>query len=185
MKKRTNILYIGILLLVAVGWTSCHNQPTQKEPASKLKPLEEAEAEFRATLCRADTDTVLAQAALFMEQLKAGKVDEAIGMLHTINGLQLDTLSAEQKESYAKRFRTYPVQSYKLDYYSFSTQGNNDVKYSYDFNGEGARMSLMLNPVKIDDTWYLALKGKFNYSQEQSNPRHTRSPAPMEVVKKE
>lgn len=177
--------YISMLFFAAViGFSACQNQPSKEQ--GKMKTLEDAETEFLQTLDKTDTSTVITQSKLFMEKLQAGNVEEAIDMLYILNnGLLLDTLTAEQKESYAKRFRTYPIRSYQLDYYSFSTQGNNDVKFSYDFTGKGARMNLMLNPVKIDTTWYLTMKGKFNYSQEQAKPRHPHSPAPLEIIKKE
>lgn len=182
-----NVLYfIGISVFI-VTLSSCQ-QKSQKEVNNEMLTLAEAEAQFISNLCKADTDTVINMSTQFMEKLRMGELKNAIKMLYTINGLQLDTLSTKQQRQYLQKFEAFPVRSYQLSYYSFSTQGNNDVKFIYDFSEPNAKqkslLSIMFNPIKIDNQWYLTLKGKNNYSQEQLNTPHKQSPAPMEITKK-
>ena len=80
-------------------------------------------------LCKADTDTVLKISTCFMEALKCKQLNEAVKMLYTVNGLQLDTLSNQERQHFLRKFEVLPINSYKMDYYSFSTQGNNDVSF--------------------------------------------------------
>lgn len=180
-----NILHCAAIILLFVTLASCREQ--LKDSEKKMITLSEAEKKFMDQLCKADTDTVLKISTCFMEALKCKQLNEAVKMLFTVNGLQLDTLSNQERQHFLRKFEVLPINSYKMDYYSFSTQGNNDVKFSYVFSEPGEKqksvLSIMLNPVKIDGAWYLTLKGKNNYSQEQLIPPHKDSPAPMEIIK--
>lgn len=183
--KTKNRFYYAALAWLIVMLAACREQP--KEAEKKMMTLGEAEMKFTDGLCKADTDTVLTIATRFMEALKDRKLDTAMKMLHTVNGLQLDTLSIPEQRYFLHKFEVMPPCSYKMDYYCFSTQGNNDVKFSYVISAPDEKqkptLSIMLNPVKIGDTWYLTLKGKHNYSREQLVPPHKNSPAPMEIIK--
>lgn len=129
---------------------------------------------FRQGLTSKDTAEVISLATDFMDKLKAGEIDSAFRMIRIVAESGLDTLSDKQMESYRKRFKLYPVKDYKLDYYSFSLEHNNDVKFMYEFTGsdEKAFMGLMLNPVKTDGVWILTMKGMNGYSKEQLNQPH-------------
>ena len=57
------------------------------------------------------------------------------------------------------------IVDYKLDYYSFSSTDNNDVKFQIEFFKHTSSddhtpntIGFMFNPVKIDGVWYLAVK---------------------------
>jgi hypothetical protein len=92
-----------------------------------------------------------------------------------------DSYSAELQ----MRFRMFPVRSYERLYYSFSTEGNNDISYSYVFSpakdGSPAQtMKLMFNPVYVDGQWYLALKdvGMSSKDLPKELQIHELAPAP-------
>jgi hypothetical protein len=75
-----------------------------------------------------------------------------------------------------------------LDYLSFSTQGNNDVKYKIEFTPRsdsdtpGSSMGFMFNPIKANGEWVLAIKDGRQPSREAATPLHDDAPAPVDVI---
>lgn len=150
---------------------SCGNADKK---SGKVVTLSQAESIFQQGLTSKDTAEVLSLATDFMEKLKSGETDSALRMIRIVAESGLDTLNDNQLESYRKRFGLYPVKDYKLDYYSFSLEHNNDVKFMYEFTGseKKAFMGLMLNPVKAGDVWILTMKDLNGYSKEQLKQPH-------------
>ena len=100
----------------------------------KMKTQKEAEDEFVATLTAADSSAVLTLCTQCMDLLKAKETDKALDMLYSIDDAGIaKPLTIQQREALTKRFQRFPVIRYRLDYLSFSTQGNNDVKYKIEF----------------------------------------------------
>ena len=65
---------------------------------------------------------------------KLKETDKALDMLYSIDDAGIaKPLTIQQREALTKRFQRFPVIRYRLDYLSFSTQGNNDVKYKIEF----------------------------------------------------
>ena len=94
-----------------------------------MKTQKEAEDEFVATLTAADSSAVLTLCTQCMDLLKAKETDKALDMLYSIDEAGIaKPLTIQQREALAKRLIRY-----RLDYLSFSTQGNNDVKYKIEF----------------------------------------------------
>ena len=143
----------------------------------KMKTQKEAEDEFVATLTAADSSAVLTLCTQCMDLLKAKETDKA-----------LDMLTIQQREALTKRFQRFPVIRYRLDYLSFSTQGNNDVKYKIEFTPRsdsdtpGSSMGFMFNPIKANGEWVLAIKDGRQPSREAATPLHDDAPAPVDVI---
>ena len=100
-----------------------------------------------------------------MDTLKAGNIDEALKMLFVLRDGKAIPLPAEKEQQLRKNFKYFPVVDYKLDYYSFSSTDNNDVKFQIEFFKHTSpddhtpnTIGFMFNPVKIDGVWYLAVK---------------------------
>ena len=100
-----------------------------------------------------------------MDTLKAGNIDEALKMLFILRDGKAIPLPAEKEQQLRKKFKYFPVVDYKLDYYSFSSTDNNDVKFQIEFFKHTSSddhtpntIGFMFNPVKIDGVWYLAVK---------------------------
>ena len=90
-----------------------------------MKTQKEAEDEFVATLTAADSSAVLTLCTQCMDLLKAKETDKALDMLYSIDDAGIaKPLTIQQREALAKRFQRFPVIRYRLDYLSFSTQGN-------------------------------------------------------------
>ena len=99
------------------------------------KSAESEAEEFRKELTKEDTTQMLALCNECMETLKAGRIDEALSRLYTYNdSTETVTPISEAKRAELKRtFRLFPVLGYEMDYYSFNSQGQNDVKYNIRF----------------------------------------------------
>lgn len=182
-----NIHYL-LMLLLCIGSLlgSCSTNSRQEE---KIKTQKQAEDEFLATLTAADSSAVLALCTQCMELLKAKETEKALDMLYAINNTGVaKALSAEKREELNKRFQNFPVIKYRLDYFTFSTQGNNDVKYKIEFTPRtttetpGSTMGFMFNPIKVDRQWILTIKDGRQPSREVATPLHDDAPAPVDVV---
>lgn len=172
---------IVTLLLVCIQF-SCG----QKETKERMKTYGDVEKEFIATLTKEDSIKVLNQARICMESLKAGNIEAALGMLYVVKGNQVLPLGGKDLKETREHFQHFPVVDYNLDYFTFSTQGCNDLKYRIKFTekdkkGNVPAIAFMFNPVKIDNRWYLCIKGKDQFSKEILNPREKKSPAPSEI----
>ena len=133
----------------------------------KMKTQKEAEDEFVATLTAADSSAVLTLCTQCMDLLKAKETDKALDMLYSIDDAGIaKPLTIQQREALTKRFQRFPVIRYRLDYLSFSTQGNND----------------MFNPIKANGEWVLAIKDGRQPSREAATPLHDDAPAPVDVI---
>lgn len=99
-----------------------------------------------------------------MDKLKSGQIEEALGMLYMSGeGNALQPLSDEMKKNLKRRFTFFPVKSYVLEYFLFSDENTNDVKYAVKFTeGEKGNASditaFMFNPVRKEGKWYLTVK---------------------------
>lgn len=110
-------------------------------------------------------------------------------MLYSIDDAGIaKPLTIQQREALTKRFQRFPVIRYRLDYLSFSTQGNNDVKYKIEFTPRsdsdtpGSSMGVMFNPIKANGEWVLAIKDGRQPSREAATPLHNDAPAPVDVI---
>ena len=185
MKKLVkSLLYISFIICC---FNACNNKKdTQKEET--VKSWGEAKAEFVSELSSSDTANVKTIAFQCMDLLKADSINQALDMLYTIEGTKLRKLSEEEKIQLTKRFKIFPVIDYKFEGMTFSTQGNNDVKFTYYFskseNPQDApkALGLMFNPIKIDNQWYLTMKNIGQSSQEMQNRPTDKSVAPAEIT---
>lgn len=147
------IFILSILALVA----SCRSNS-----GSRQKTQKDAETEFISSLTQSDQDAVLALADDCMTKLRDGQVREAVDMIYVLHNDVVYQKNAEYTEQLVNRFENvFPVRSFERRYYSFSTEGNNDISYTYSFADvdDGSRtMRLMFNPVFVDGQWYLTLK---------------------------
>ena len=173
--------------IVFVFWVSCLLFSCgRKETKERMKTYADAEKEFVESLTRTDSITVVEMSQRCMDSLKARNVEAALEMLYVMKGGMVMKLTGEDAEELRRHFSTFPVMDYRLEHFTFSTQGCNDLKYKIEFakkdiNGNVPAMAFMFNPVKIDGNWYLCIKGQNQFSKDMLHPRAGNSPAPGEV----
>jgi F0F1-type ATP synthase gamma subunit len=171
--KKIFVLLAAFAVLLSCGpkYSGSHGEKTQKD----------AEAEFVSSLTQADQDAVLELADDFMGKLKSGRVDEAVDMIYVLYNDVVYKKSDSYTAELIQRFGFFPVRSFKREYYAFSTEGNNDISYSYVFGDDASKtMKLMLNPVYVEGQWYLTFKeqGQSSKALPIEKQIHELAPAP-------
>lgn len=150
------------------------------------KTQKDAEKEFLASLSAESQAEVLDLAETCMQLLKNGELEDAVDMIYVLHNSAVYQKSENYRLQLINRFKMMPVADYTLEYYNFSTQGNNDISYVTKLGlEEGApTMKLMFNPVLIDGKWYLAFKDGNMSSKALPIARQIQdmAPAPEEVT---
>jgi len=150
------INFVLSLLLCALVLVSCGKK---KEPT-------ESEV-FRSTLTAEDTTAMLKICDDCMKSLKAGDIDAALSQLHLYDDSTrtVKPLTPAKEKELRNTFTVFPVHDYTIDYYTFTTEGLNDVKYRIEFfekadpeSSEANTIGFMFNPVKVDGQWFLTVK---------------------------
>lgn len=175
--KRFFVLLALVSVFVSCGpkYSGSRGEKTQKD----------AEAEFLASLSQSDQDAVLSLSDDFMSKLQAGQVEEAVDMIYVLYNDMIFKKSDAYTSEIVKRFKAFPVLSFERNYYSFSTEANNDVSYTYVFRkgksgSPDQTVKLMLNPVLADGQWYLTFKDGTQSSKDLPVEKqiHELAPAP-------
>lgn len=170
-------IYFPSLLFFLATLCSCNSTPKRES----VKTYADIEAEFIATLTSADTTAVLAKAESLMEGLQKGELEKSLMELAELKGDSIIPISSQKLSEMVKHFQRFPVQKYRLTSYCFSIPELNDLKYSIEFapaNSEGyaPTISFMLNPIKVDNVWYLCVKDKEHSSKDMLHPIHPKTP---------
>ena len=178
MKKLFLILFSLSLIC------SCHHYSGSRGEKTQI----DAEKEFRESLSSEDTSAVIALSEQFMQSLWNSRVTDAVDMIYVLYNDVVYKKSAAYTSELIQRFKMFPVLSYKMLYYNFSTEGNNDISYSYTFDkpqdgSEPSSIKLMLNPVYVDGYWFLTLKDGYQSSLDLPKEKqiHDLAPAPSKV----
>lgn len=162
-----------ILLLTGCGG--------KQKKAEHIKTYDEVETEFISSLTANDTLTVMQAAEELMSGLKNGNLESSLSKLYMVENRTIVAISSQKIAELSKRFRRFPVVDYKLEHLVFSVASLNDMKYTIQFakkdkNGKAPTISFVLNPVRMNGTWYLCVKGKDQYSKDMINPIHPKTP---------
>ena len=176
--KRILYIFVGLVLLCSCAGRS--NSPV-------WKTQKDAEEEFVSTLTAADTAAVLELTDKFMSLVKDDKVEDAVGMVTVLFEGVLYKPSDDYFVELVNLYRSMRIASYTLDKYFFTTEGNNDVSYmteSKTIVGDSPmKLRVVFNPVKVDDSWYLALKDGTQSSKllPKDKQIHDMAPAPESI----
>lgn len=167
---------------------SCHSNSSRGSGLNGEMTQKDAEEAFLSSIRSTDSLTVMQQGNQCMDLLKEGRIDEALSMVYA---LAIDTvvpLSEGYAEQLRQRFTLMPVLDYSFVYLAFSTEGNNDLCYRYEFapkdeKGEAPAMRFTFNPVKVGDKWCLTLKdlGMSSKAMSRDNQIHDMAPAPEKI----
>lgn len=175
---------LSALVLVA----SCHSNTPTYSGRHGEKTQMDAEKEFTSSLKSSDSLAVIKKGDECMNLLREGKIDEALSMINVLAEDAVYPMPESYAEQLRSRFTMMPVCDYVLDYMAFSTQGNNDLCYRYEFapkneQGVAPTMKFTFNPVKVGGKWYLTLKdlGMSSKTMSKENQIHDKAPAPEEI----
>lgn len=135
--------------------TSCKQQPAGKNKAQN---------EFVASLTKDDSTQMVKLCDDCMELLKQKDLEGALTMLREYDDStnSIYPLTEETRARFQRIFTTFPVLDYQRIETTFMERGLNNVKYEIVFGEENEygvpKTSMMFNPVKVDDQWYITMK---------------------------
>lgn len=151
-----NLIAVSLLFItVAMAMPSCSGCSDNKGDSEASDTI--------PTFVEADTSEVLAMTEAYLNHVRNGQYDEAIGMLVQIVDDTVKTLSPETEQSIRMQQKTFPVLDYRLTEMKFINE--NRVKITYDiefFKKDSAdqiknTISISFAPQRINAQWYLEL----------------------------
>ena len=115
------------------------------------------------TLTASDTANVKALAEHYMKLVEDREIDDAIGMLYYLDKDSVKPLRPEQAKN--QRFILSHVKGveYKLDHLVFRTEKDCEAHFTIKLfepkpgNTRPNKVSMTLNPVRMDNKWYLTV----------------------------
>lgn len=149
--------FLTLIIVLGIGVISC-------KKSQENKVVNETE-EFRNSLNAKDSTDATEISNNFMETLKKGDIEGAIGQLVLVDtARKVMPLTEEIKSSLRRTFNTFPVLEYTITTFEFYRPDSNFVRYSYVFGeapvgGEKPSLQYSTMPMKIDGKWYLTLPG--------------------------
>lgn len=158
MKK---VIFFFLVFCIVSFFSACKHQVKEKS--------------FTDELTQQDSLEVLHLGDSCMSLLKERKFDEALDMIYYLrDSITAIPMDSTQRTALKKIFKHHPVYKYELDYFNFSKQDLNDIKYRVQFfqldgpnDHRPNTIGFMFNPVKIDGTWKLTMKNAWQSSKEQ------------------
>lgn len=149
--------FLALIIALGVGVISC-------KKSQENKVVNETE-EFRNSLNAKDSSDATEISNNFMETLKKGDIEGAIGQLVLVDtARKIMPLTEEIKSSLRRTFNTFPVLEYTIATFEFYRPDSNFVRYTYIFGeapegGQKPSLQYSTMPMKIDGKWYLTLPG--------------------------
>lgn len=147
--------FIGLLTLSCCLGMGCIEKG--KQNTTVINP----ESKFIENLAQKDTAEILNLTELWLDTIKAGKIDDALNFVYCIQNDTLMPLSTEMKNSLKYYFKCFPIKDYQLVSFDINGFYANTVKYNICFKeqeGTPYSVKFAFNPIWIDNTWYLTLK---------------------------
>lgn len=153
MKMKYRDFCIFAFFLIVVTFISCGGNNKQVKAVS-----EDIQNDFLMT--EKDTIDVLNLCDSCMNYLKAGQLDQAIGLLYTVESNGPVPICDQRLTSIKKRFSLFPVLDYSIVYIRFNSHLDNQIKYDVKFTESNSITGYRFSPVKYNDKWYLTVEDK-------------------------
>lgn len=116
-----------------------------------------------STVDTSDYQAVLTLGNQYMDLLKAGKIDEAIGMLYFLQGDSVIKLPKQLVERQRNILRQFPVIDYSCETIQFYSETDNQIKYKVQFfekepdDPRPNTTAMYLKPVRRFGVWTLTV----------------------------
>ena len=154
MKK---LLYISLFVL-PFCLAACSGE---KKPGQRINPR------FDTDMSRTSEDStiILNMTVQYLDLLKEGHFDEALGMLYTFNREDsiIQPISEERCEALRQTFANFPVLEYVIDTILMYNEFDTEVRYKYEFfeKPEDSPVPNIVNgnvcPHRYNGVWYLTV----------------------------
>ena len=155
--KRIN-LFLGCMafLLLLPG---CKSDKKTGELNEKGLPVYEFSNE--------DSIAVRALADEYVQYFKSKDFETCANMLYTVKDVSVHPLTAEQRKGYAAAMSALPFRDLAIKEQKLLSDKDNEVRISLlmspdgDLEQDKGTISFVLNPVYIDEKWYLTLRDEY------------------------
>lgn len=153
----------GLVMVATLMLSSC-SSCSHKSEKEKIKEIEELSIKQpEMTLSSQDTNEVMNLTRMFLEQLKAKNIDNALSMLYY---LDKDKKVVRVPQDLAKKQREalsyFPVYGYKIEEIKFFRETDSEISYSLIIQDpkttkEPASITGLIRPMRVNGKWYLTL----------------------------
>lgn len=167
--KKSLLFTIAVILLL--GFSSCGEQKKTKtltfdELADSLidRPNFEMDAQ--------DSAEVYSLVTQYLDKLREGKIDEAVGMLYFLVNDSVTAMPAKAVQGQKALLERFKGVSYDLNLISYDDETDNLATYTVTLFEKEANdprpntMSFGLNPVRREGKWFLTLSNRDNNLHE-------------------
>lgn len=154
--KLRQLLYLLLLSLVFVG---CNSGSDKKSDSKKLPIIRPAEIQ----LTMEDTTEVMNLVNQFMTLYQNQDLQSAAQMLYTVENGQPQPYTDDSSKEFINHFPFTKIFDYKVNGFTIRSEKDNEVtvKIQFDPSGDIASnkgvINFVLNPVKLNNHWYLTL----------------------------
>lgn len=154
------LLYLFLLLTLAVG--------CKKEKEKPVNPYGTTRFDTGMQRTAQDTTQILDETNKYVEALKNKQFDQALAMLCNFNEKgQPVPLTAEDKKSLMRVYKTYPVLNYTIDYFNIYSETDCEIAYKIEFFEKPKGMNIpntiscILRPHRINGQWKLSVPQRY------------------------
>jgi hypothetical protein len=179
--KKSLLFTVAVMLLL--GFSSCSDKKTAKTPT--LKELADSLIDRpNFEMDSQDSAEVFNLVTQYLNKLREGKIDEAVGMLYYLVEDSVIAMPAKAVEGQKALLGRFQGVSYDLESISYDDETDNLARYTvtlFEKEPNDPRpntMSFGLNPVRREGKWFLTLSNRDNrlhqYRKDQQRS-HTES----------
>lgn len=149
--------YSSLALVICLSLVSCKSNQKDKIDETYIRP---ASVEFTAK----DTSSIDSLVKMFVQYANNGDLSNASSMLHVVEKGKIAELPVEKRQKFEIIMTKFPFHGCEEN--SIHLEGEKDNKIGIFFKispnadvrtGSGC-IKLVLNPVRIDNVWYLTLR---------------------------
>lgn len=159
----TNLLTAFLLYIVlSIGLTSCTGCSSDEKQKTEQARTIQQEKVFTGK----DSAEILKLTTQYLDLVKEKRNDEAIAVLHKIDGDSIGDIPEKEKTDLMTTQKVFPVLSYKLEDIKFHDERYVEVVYEIEFFEKAPNeqmpntYKLTFSPKRINGTWYLTLMNK-------------------------
>lgn len=158
----------AVVLLLSLG--SCGGKKETKVPTTD-EILQEV-SRLDMTMTAQDSAEVFSLVNLYLDKLRAGKFDEAVGMLYYLNGDKIESLHPTTAATELSVLNRCKGVKYDLVRITYKSEYDNIAKYTvtlFDKEQGDPRpntISFVMKPVRVEGKWYLTMADRTTESHD-------------------
>jgi len=149
--------YTFIVLLSCLTLLSCKSNKKEKIDETYIRPAS-------VVFSQQDTSSIDSLVKIFVEYVNKGDLSSASTMLHSVEKGEIIDLPLEQRQKFETIMTKFPFHGCETRSMHLGGEKDNKIGIAFKIapnadvvSGSGC-INLVLNPVRIDNKWYLTLR---------------------------